>query len=700
MPQSDAERKRDERARARELAIPEPADPDRRRQLEQDDAEWLQHYLPDVFYNPFTDDHLETIADVDRVLSYGVLKCTAAERGDGKSSIVKYLMLKKALQRQLWFPLVICATGPKASKTTRSIRRRLASKAPTTAEIEAIGKRGGDTSGLTPNLLADDYPLECFTARYVDPWPSRSRNVTANGGRTIHVEWGSAEGYFILPTWADECPLGPIFMSLGWSSDELQGCNVYDRRPDAVMLDDLDSRDSLSSEHGVIADKIEEQIETTVAGLGGPGRELGQYFLCTIPSEVAAAAKYSDPEQKPAWDGVRKRAIKKWPERMDLWDKYVSLYQKGIAEGDTFAREAHQFYVDKREAMDAGSEVSNPYRYSSKELPDGTPKEISCLQRCFNYIAKHGRESFNTEHQNDPPKRENQLEVKVTPYHVSDCAGEMGQKMVDPSTEMICRGVDVRKIELHHVVLSTEHALNHRIPDYGLQVHGNSETTVEQAEKLIHEALHRLADSWDKDPLFDSNGMVRSTDLTLIDKGWVGSWKTEDGVEKSWASQPVEKFCMERGLRQWLPAKGQSPYKAPQPGRGVIIGSNWHINRGKGQKRRCDEVIWNADHWHLLVEELFMLPADNKDRFELFAPTTDIYTNHKAFADHITVGATELKNQLAKNVRSRKPRFARDHWWDSVAMALVARSIEHAMREKASRKRTPRPLGEMGEDAR
>ena len=59
---------------------------------------------------------------------------------------------------------------------------------------------------------------------------------------------------------------------------------MYDVRPDFVMLDDLDSRDSLSAEHGVIASKIEETLGKTVAGLGGPNRQLGRVFICTITS--------------------------------------------------------------------------------------------------------------------------------------------------------------------------------------------------------------------------------------------------------------------------------------------------------------------------------------------------------------------------------------------------------------------------------
>src|SRR5690606_30838877 len=109
------------------------------------------------------------------------------------------------LCRQARFPLFVAATGEKAKDALDSLKRRLASRA--------------------TSPLAEDYPLECYVARYVHPWPSRARNVTANGRRHINVEWAS--NCVVLPTWEDEEPLGPILLALGITSDELQGCNVY-----------------------------------------------------------------------------------------------------------------------------------------------------------------------------------------------------------------------------------------------------------------------------------------------------------------------------------------------------------------------------------------------------------------------------------------------------------------------------------------
>jgi hypothetical protein len=130
----------------------------------------------------------------------------------------------------------------------------------------------------------------------------------------------------------------------------------------------------------------------------------------------------------------------------------------------------------------------------------------------------------------------------------------------------------------------------------------------------------------------------------------------------------------------------------------IIEGSSllhWHINRGKGRERTCSEVIWNAEHWHSLVENLFMTATDDPHGFELFASESGLWINHKRLAEHIREGSADLAELRRKATKTRKPRFRRDHFWDSFAMMLVARSVETRLREIESTRRTTRTLAEM-----
>jgi hypothetical protein len=257
----------------------------------------------------------------------------------------------------------------------------------------------------------------------------------------------------------------------------------------------------------------------------------------------------------------------------------------------------------------------------------------------------------------------------------------------------VVAGVDVRKTELHWVRLASGESILHQVADYDVRSHGTSETTVEQAETVIVDGLNALDALWGEYPLLDNNGTPRKIDLTLIDKGWMGNWK-EDGQRKTWASQPVELFCASRSLREFIPAKGQPNYKSPSPDRTVILGDNWHINRGKGQQRTCSEVIWNAEHWHALVEDLFST-SDDSQRIQLFVATDGIHKGHERLSQHIREGAQDLLDLRKSGTASRKQKYRRDHWWDAAAMALVAKSIETHLRTMAAKKKPQVSLAEM-----
>jgi len=641
------------------------ANPRRRKLCEHDDPRFLRTYLPGVFYCPFTSEQEQFIEDCGRALKYGTRKAKAMPRGGGKSSIVKYLQLKYALYRQLRFPLIVAATSHKATQTLKDIKTKL--RSPVNKELH------------------EDFPFDTSIARYVASAPSRANNVTW-GGLPVHIEWGPDRiimpslpdghgGFAIVKHGLPPHPeqIGTILACLGFTSDDLQGCNVQDVRPDFVMLDDLDSRDSLSAENGIVADKIEECIDKTVAGLGGPNRRLGRVYICTITSRRSAAYRYTDLKNKPAWGGQRVARIISWPKRKDLWDKYVTLRTENLA-SDKYGRKARDLLVANFDEMHLGAIVSTPHDYNQEPLEDGEPEHLSPLQKCYDYIADEGMDSFLTEHQNDPPEVDVFSQSRLTWLSVAESAGEFLQRQVDPTTTAIVRGVDVRKIELHDVTLATDSLVRYRVADYGVRSHGTNETTVEQAETLILEALYRLSDKWNTQPLKDEHGVAYSADLTLIDKGWIGNWN-EEGEIKTWVSQPVETFCLEAGLDRFLPAKGAPNYSPQAPAPGVIIGDNWHINRGRGKNRICDEVIWNAAHWHRLVEELFLLSEDNQDRAELFAVEGGTWSNHRVFAQHIESGSRQLHAEMARGSRSRKPQFRRDHWWDAMAMALVGMSI-------------------------
>lgn len=690
----DAGRKRRESASARLVTIPSCQDRARREDLEQDDLQWLRYYFGtasecvDPFWYEFTVQQREMISVIGTAIKYGGDQALAASRGEGKTSLFERMLLKYTLHGGVNFSVLFAASGLLAENSLDSIKQAVE----------------------TNDFLLADYPELVVPVLALENTPNRAHYMIVSGKR--HDDGKSYEEASCKFSWCGQQMIFPnvpgapgaggIIATRGLDSP-VRGLKKRGKRPQVAGIDDPDTDETINSKEQ--AQKLADRIDKAIGGLGGQQRRIGRVLLTTIQNRTCVSFDFTDPLRRPTFKGRRFRFLIKPPDRMDLWEKYMDLAAKSNAEfaagngADEFAREAHSFYLDNREAMDEGSEVANPHRFDGQILPDGSALEVSTLQRYYNEVSRLGQDAVSAEYDNDPPKGEDFFETKVTPYHVADCAGNYDRLVLDPETLVVVRGIDVRKIELHQVTMASSETIRHHIVDYDVRSHGTSETTIQQAEILILRALHAMVSNWSE--LIDTNGMYHATDLTLIDKGWLGNW-TEDGQRKTWASQPVEVFCMELGLRHWLPARAASPYSSPEPSEKCIIGDHWHLNRSEGKNRRCTEVIWDADHWHLLVEELFMLGAKDADRFELFMPGDGIYTNHKAFGTHIMVGATQLKEQLATGTRSRKPKFIRDHWWDSTAMLLVGQSVEQWFRKnvmpatKRSRRRTDTQEQEIG----
>jgi hypothetical protein len=654
----DAERKAESRAKARDLVIPDVLDKARRDACEADDCLWLRTYCEDVFYNPFTSHQKQIIADCGEALRYGTRKCKAAPRGDGKSSIVKYLALKYALTRETRFPLIVAATSSKAKKILASVQRRLASRAETP--------------------LSQDYPLECHVARYVDPWPSRARNVTANGQRTIHVEWGA--DWFIIPTWEDTEPLGPIIASLGITSDDLQGCNVYDQRPDFVMLDDLDSRDSLASEDGVVAGKIEEAIDKTIAGLGGQSRRLGQFMLCTITSRNSAAFKYSDPVQKPAFSGERIPAIVTWPEATHLWETYIELRQAGKRElneqgrpRDVHGRAAHAHYLEHYEPMNAGAVLSNPHNFESEELPDGTQKQVSALQRCYDYIADTGMESFLTEHQNDPPADTGAIESGITAHRIQRQVSGYERKTIPPGCTVLTQGIDVRKVALHWVVRAWRPDGTGFVIDYGIhEVHGTVYGSDEGLDVAVKRAIIGRMEETKAADYHTVDGEILPVNLTLVDAGWRTTAVYSACAEIGLGIMPIMGFGKSAGCSQasFRDVQHSTPDRKP--------GDGWFLSR----KGSLWLVCADADRWKSWEHDRWMTAPSKPGTLMMFGESSgkELMSAdekaHHAYGKHIT-NETEIEEPYKGTIRRKwKEKSENTHWFDSSYYSDVAANMK------------------------
>jgi hypothetical protein len=666
----DVERKREQRAAAKEVVVPPCADRARRERFEADDIAWLMHYfgpecgLRDPFWYEFTTQQREMISAIRHAILFGGDQAIAASRGEGKTTIFERLLLKYTLQGVLSFSVLCAATGTLAADSLDTIK----------AAIED-----------NPLLLAD-YPEVCVPVRALENTPNRAGYQLVTGERH-----GTGEPYQMASSKFSWCgqeivfpnvpgaPAAQAIIATRGLDSAIRGLKRKGRRPQLVGIDDPETEETVRS--GDQAKKLEDRIDRALGGLGSQQRPVGRVMLTTLQNRTCVSFKYTDPEQKPTWKGKRFRYLVTPPDRRDLWDEYVLLREKEFREfsagrsRDEHCRQSYQFYLDHRQEMDTGAIVANENRFDATVLPDGTRVEASALQHYYNEVARIGSEAVAAELDNDPAEDENAaLLLVLTAYHIQNCClSGLDQRIVPDGTVCITVGADVQKLGLHYVVIAWDEHAAGCILYYDFFEFLTESRPASDCEVLILEGLFAWHEAQQQSPFVNAAGEEYFADLSLIDTGW---------KHESWNTQPVQVFCSQVGFGAFMPSKGESPYRRPQDSSRLIIGDNWHVSFPGG----VPVAIMNSDHWKLKVHEGFLAgqAADGSllpGALRVFNPPTidgrPNRTAHLSFAKHILAETWEtrfvpgFKGNRTGWWKSPKP----NHYFDATYQAIVARSM-------------------------
>lgn len=154
-------------------------------------------------------------------------------------------------------------------------------------------------------------------------------------------------------------------------------------RPDFFLLDDIENDENVTSKPW--RDKRERWVLRTVIPLGGADDSLSVLAIGTVLHIDSVLARLL---ANPLWTTRRFKAVLRWPDRMDLWDRWEEILRNTPGTPEQKEAAAHAYYQRHRQAMEAGSEVS---------WPAMRPLESLMLRR-----ARDGHGAFDAELQNDP----------------------------------------------------------------------------------------------------------------------------------------------------------------------------------------------------------------------------------------------------------------------------------------------------------
>lgn len=637
----DAARKRAERNKAAAITIPFCVNPERRKKCLAEPELFLKTYFPDRFYLPFSNNHREIIAAIHQRAINGGDQAVAAPRGEGKTEITSGMIIFAILAELVRFPIIVASTGVHAHRIYADIKKQFERN----------------------ELLLEDFPEVCAPIAGLEGAPQRANKQHVDGELT-RIEWQQHHCYF---PHVKDSPFGGVCLSYAGLDSAIRGLKIHGNRPDFVLIDDPETKESADSDLQIgIRSQI---IDRDIAGLAGPGETLTRMMLCTIQNLKCLAFAFTDPNQKPSWNGKRYRWIDAWPENSEFWNDYMEQRRADMKSGDPYGQVATQMYLDNREKADAGAKVSNEYRFNPTKLANGMQIEYSALQAAYNKICDTSLEAFLAEFQNDPQKEDGPETKGLTAEVVMSRINGLEQSELPSDFERVTVFLDMGKdLCFWSKVAWFGNAIG-CVVDYGVvEVHpppkadGKSDADPAQLKAIELAQLAALR-NWRNELLAES-----PPDLVMVDSGSF--------------TKTVYQFIREVGGTPFIASKGwgDSPhYPNAKPDENTIVGDNWHISR------LVRDGIWlynfNASFFKGWVHDRFMTKTFDESMklqdgsLSLFIPGNN-RRRHQSFAKHIV--AEELREEFIPGKGTRKrwvPLHKNNHWLDTMAGNACAASI-------------------------
>lgn len=665
--ESQADIMRRKRAAEMEIAVRDCANEKRRADAMSDPFKFIETYYSDRFYMDHADHHREMVKAIVHVAMYGGDQAISAPRGEGKTTVATVVLVYAILKGWIRFPVIIAQTGPHADRIFKDIKHQFESN---------------------PEL-GEDFPEICDPIIALQGAPQRGGTQRHNGELT-RIEWKAT--HIVLPHIAITEKSHPVLFKLWGGKTKspyagvalayygldaaIRGLLVNGMRPDFILIDDPETRESSASPHQIAVRM--QSIDRDIAGLAGPMKRISRVMLCTIQNRYCLAFQYTDPMQKASWSGKRFKMLNKWPVNRDKWDEYVMRRTIAQQTGDKEGREATQYYLDNFDVMNEGADVSNPMRYDQTKLIDGWAVEVDALQHCFNIIADYGIDSFLSECQNDPPEESGPEGSGLTAHRVMTSQNSFKRLEFHRDIQYVSAAIDLGKYVCHWVLTGWLPDASGLILDYGVaEVAGMGTQTAKDAQEL---ALFNTLLQWRTEIM----SVERPPGIVLVDSG--------DFTDTAYA------FARDVGGSPFMVSKGsggrQFRHGTDSPTRRV--GEHWYASH------LTDKGVWlynlDTDYWKDFVHQRYLTPT--LDEGGLVRPATlSLYhaagdrKKHMSYGHHIVAEERREEFVPGKGLKRWWHQTNRNnHWLDATYMACAAAGMQ-GMRLPMGDARAPMPSG-------
>jgi hypothetical protein len=645
----DRERKAKQRASGRALTIPPPRNVARRMECLANPELLLTTYFPQTYTESFTADRRDMLRSIWRAAQYGGDQAIAAPRGEGKTTIAMDGAFTLMLAGKSPFPVVISKNQDAASDELKALRERILMSDDFVADFPEIGIPLVAIGASTANAR-----LQTVNGKFIGMYLGVKHFAFPNVPTEL-LGW---------PAGIESVARGQVIGAVGIDG-RIRGFKFRSHRPTLAIIDDIEDKYSANSDDSIA--KNETTIEEDIGGMGSSAKRIARVYLCTTLNRKCNAYKYTDPKQKPSWNGRRYRKMLRPPDRMDLIEQYIELRQLRGAD-DPDARKAFAFWRDNQAEIERGAEVSNHASYNGDLHADGQPLELSAVHAYYNRVADVGKKAVATEVDNDPPEEAGPQNMGLTAEIVASRMSGLARRQLPANTEYLTAGIDIGKYNCHWVVTAWWRGAGGVVVDYGIaEVSGNDGVRhqdrladMEASEPAIYRCLLNWRDYLLNTQYIDAAGQERKINMVLCDSGTY--------------TNAVYEFCRQvRGI--FRPSKGIHKYqRRKQTSEKCVAAANQHAQYLDSANIWLQEL--DTDYWKQWVHERFLTPTFDENNM-LRRGSLSIYQpegsrRHLSFAQHIV--SEELVHQFVEGKGEKQQwvqRNPNNHWLDATYLAAA-----------------------------
>jgi len=656
--------------------IPAVAHPLRRELCGESLLLFLVTYFPETTGSElFSLDHCRMIDRIENCLLQGGRFINCVYRGFAKTTITELAALWAALYGHRSFVAVFGADKTQSESMLDSVYKELCEN----------------------DLLAEDFPEICLPFQQLDGKSQRCDSQTINGEHThIKVNKGLlvfptvrlANGHFSPGSGAILKAKGILGAARGMSYKTADGRK---RRPDFALIDDFQTDES-ATHPGQVETRL-TLIRKAILKSAGHRKTIACVINATMIAANDGVDQLLDRERNPSWDGERIPMVKKWAEAHDtLWQEYAKLRRAFNSDipGDQqrAARTATAFYLENREAMDAGCLVSWHACYD----PD---VEESSIQHAYNLFFDDPPEVFDSECQCQPAAPSPEGVARLDAITIARKINGFGRTVVPPSATCLVAFIDVHEDVLYYAVCAWTERCTGFVVDYG--------TWPEQRRSYFmkRQATNTLAKKF-KD-LSVEDRIIQGLEILvtqLCGREWYRPDSTPVRIEKllidsGHKSPEVELVCRRSpfaAILQMSKGDGISAGKLPiaeyERRPGWKFGDNWYVPAPKNRSLRT--VMIDTNYWKTWLRTRLATPIGTEANLSLFGQAGE--TDHRLLGDHLVSESPTETQGRGRTVIEWLPLPGYDnHWLDCLVGCSVGASMQGcSLRPKSHEKKLSR----------